>query len=397
MALHQPRRSASQKADHSRSEPAIGREAPAHSPAPTAEPAEAPALDRAPRGPISHAGIAALQRTHGNQFTQRALVGGLVQRFDKPLLKAGAVQQARSWYASRKEKYTPAIIKQIQQQVGASVDGLIGPETIQAVAVFQSNNSPLVVDGIAGPATLPALFPSGLAEQDKVDDYVEKAKAEVQGKWDTLATPEARAGALADEVNKKLTASGAPACNKQVIPLDAAGQFDFTTWTLQLGQQAFAKPTITDAEAADAADTVYHEARHAEQWHKMARLMAGQKKTAAEIVAKMGIPAAIAADAVGKPLAPGSTEALIAQGWFDSVYGKGAVARNQTLTELESAGTALEKANEKFAADPSEANKKKAAAAQLRFDKAHAAYMNLPEEADAWRVGGEVTAAYNLL
>jgi len=111
------------------------------------------------------------------------------------------------------------------------------------------------------------------------------------------------------------------------------------------------------------ADTVYHEARHAEQWYRMAQMRAGQGRTAAQIATEMGIPARIAAVAAGAPLARGSMDALIADGWYQSVYGSGSAHRERVLGPT---GT---------------------------YDE----YMNLPEESDAWRVGGAVTEAYNRL
>lgn len=368
-------------------------------------------------GPLSPAVLRSLQQTSGNQLVQR-LVGATrraepapprrrpqaesdeasaapaIQRQDEALLSAAQVEKARAWYASQPERYTPAIITQIQDAVGAEPDGVIGPETIQAVARFQAQNPPLAVDGMAGPRTLPTIFSSGLAEEDSIDEYVEEAQ-EVQEDWDTLGSAESRGQALAAAVNAKLQAAGVPSCNVSVADIGQnAGQFDFATWTLELGQEPFGADAVSDAEAADMADTVYHEARHAEQWFRMAQLRAGQGRSAAEIADEMGIPPHIAAEAVAAPLARGSMEALIAQGWYDSVYGRDAEHRNRVLELLEQRGNELEAAQAAHDADPSPENEVRLDEARREFRKAHADYMNLPEEADAWRVGGAVTEAY---
>jgi hypothetical protein len=93
----------------------------------------------------------------------------------------------------------------------------------------------------------------------------------------------------------------------------------------------------------------------------MAQMLAGQGRTAAQIANGMGIPNRIAVEAVAHPLASGSMEALIADGWYQSVYGRGRAHRERVLRPT---GTWEE-------------------------------YLNLPEESDAWRLGGGITEAYN--
>ena len=149
----------------------------------------------------------------------------------------------------------------------------------------------------------------------------------------------------------------------------------------------------------------------------MARLLAGQGKKASEIATTMHIPARIAADAAKKPLTAAGTEGKEATSWYDSVYGANAAARNKTLTNLK---TLAKKTNDaaiesnkrgaeyqKLAKDPKVAPKV-LAAALARWKAAYAkwqaavkeqqanyqAYRNLPEEADAWKIGSSVTAAY---
>jgi hypothetical protein len=303
---------------------------------------------------------------------------------------------AKSWYAGRRTQYTPEIIRQIQTSLGVGVTGIINDETVQAVARWQQSNPPLKVDGMAGPRSLPALFSSGLARSDEMDQYVTEAK-QVQTNWATLATAQARADALMVIVNARLTSAGVPTCVGVLRDLGAAaGQLDFPTWQIDLGQQAFSRATITDDQAAEIANTVYHEARHAEQWFRMAQMLAGQGRAARQIEIQMGIPARIAVQAFSNPLAQGSMEALIAQGWYESVYGARANYRNRVLTEALSSKTALDAAQTAFDTNPTPANQARLTAARRRFDVAYQKYVDLPEEADAHRVGNAVEARYRL-
>jgi hypothetical protein len=275
-------------------------------------------------------------------------------------LSAAQVQKAIGFYRKRSRQYTPEIISQIQAGVGVPETGTVDAAMVQAVARYQQVNSPLAVDGMAGPRTLPALFPSGLAEEEEVEAFAGAARGVIEGDWATQTTEE-RADALIAAVNARLDAAGVPQVTRVIQDLGGdAGRFAFSLWAIRLDQATLESETFTDAQAADLADTVYHEARHAEQWYRMAQMLAGEGKTAAEIATEMGIPNRIAAEAVGDPLAPGSMEALIADGWYQSVYGTGRAHRRRVLGPT---GT---------------------------FEE----YQNLPEESDAWRVGGRVTAAY---
>lgn len=143
-----------------------------------------------------------------------------------------------------------------------------------------------------------------------------------------------------------------------------AGQFNFATWSMGLGKTPF-DPTTYEAghvaDHADLLDTVYHEARHSEQWFRQARERAGLGATAAQIVETIEIPQAIADAAVANPITQCDKSQYEAEAWYQSVYGSGAAHRDATLSDV-----------------------------QTHYED----YKNLPEEADAWKTGGEVTDAY---
>ena len=353
------------------------------------------------------ADILRLQSTAGNQAVQRFLAtrpgSSSVQRVGEdaeanPLSRSQAAA-AVSFYRSQPRRYTPAIISLIQDAVGTTPSGTISNEDVQAVARWQtklneSEDPSLKVDGMAGPRTLPTLFRSGLADQGAIDNYSKKAH-DLLDKWAELGTAEARINKLVELVNKELTIANVPNCDPKIDDAEGnLGQFEFETWALDIGKPAFEKDDPTPAEKADMADTIYHESRHAEQWYRMAQFQASQGKSAQQIADDMSIPKKIADKAFADPLKKGSMDALIAEGWNESVYGSRASFRNKVLKELAAAGKALEKAQAEFDKNPTPANQKKLDAANARDDKARADYFNLPEENDANRIGGRVTKGY---
>lgn len=308
---------------------------------------------------LSRADLLQLQHMVGNRNVNKIL-GQTIQRDDDDPLSAAQAIKAQSYYELRSDQYTETIISQLQDALGVPETGTVDEAMVQAAARWQAAHPPLAVDGMIGPRTLPALIPGGLAREAEIETYTEDARGVLEGDWASQSQEERADGILA-KVNERLTAANVPVVTKVIQDLGGdAGQFDFTPWAILLDDDLFAKESLTDAEKADLADTVYHEARHTEQWYRMAQMLAGQGRTAAQITSEMSIPARIAAEAVGDPLAQGSMDALIADGWYQSVYGSGSAHREHTLSD---AGTYEE-------------------------------YRNLPEESDAWRVGGAVTEAY---
>jgi len=197
----------------------------------------------------------------------------------------------------------------------------------------------------------------------------------------------------------------------------AAGQLDFQAWNIDLGEKSFATTNVIPAIVAGAADIVYHEARHAEQWHRMARIQAGTGKSAKTIATEMAIPKHVAEDAAADPLSGESKEATEGKAWLESVYGANAAHRNTVLTtlaaqgvELETKSAAARQAQQELQAldqDPQATAEAKAAAttacttaeaeyetALTAFQATYAQYRALPEEQDAWATGGAVQAAY---
>jgi hypothetical protein len=338
-----------------------------------------------------------LQGQAGNhavsRYVQRQLLGEEAPTSTEPL-DEGQISAALAFYRRQPWLYTAAVITDLRTRLGLDPAGGIAADLAQAVARFQrdegSNDPNLVVDGMAGPRSTPRLFPSGLARAGEGATFGAEAQVEAFDQWDTLGTAQARADALVVAVNRRLADAGVTTVTVGLYDGDApteAGSFDFPTWTMRLNRLLLNQSGLTQQDAADLANTVYHEARHTEQWFTMARFLAGQGYSAPGIALQLGIPANVARDAKDRPIQPGTTEAVVASGWYESVYGSGAAHREAVLTRVEDAGWAVTTAECRCKRAPSAANDALLAQAQAEFDVAHDAYRELPEENDAWATG----------
>ncbi len=323
------------------------------------------------------------------------------------LLSPGAAAKAVNYYVAQPKRYTPEIVRQIQAVVGVPETGRADEPMAQAVARWQEANGskdPLLKpDGMAGPRTLPQMFRSGLNVATGAMGFGGEAQTGVIDRWHEF-TPDERGIELAKLVNVHLDAAGVP----PVVPLVtdtgiAAGQFDGSLWTMELGRKVLSVAQPTLKEATQLVGTVYHEARHAEQTFREVQLRAMQLRTSpgvpdddklAKLVAKdVEVPKNIADKGVAAPLVAGSMLALIAQGWWDSDTGPGRGHRERVLTEIEAALPARDRAREELKKHPTPANQAALDRATARLHKAYDAYRDLPEEHDAWATGPLASAA----
>lgn len=208
--------------------------------------------------------------------------------------------------------------------------------------------------------------------------------------WTSLAAPAQRAAALGRQVTARLVAAGMPAPAVEAADIGPAlGQFDARVWTLRLSLPALSTlPTRPSSAAARVlAAAAHHEARHAEQWFRMARLRSSQGRTPAEIAAEMSLPAAVAeaAHRVHRPATAKAADAEARQ-WWDSVYGAGARHRNRVLADLLAAKAAYDEAARSYRSQPSPTTGAAMLEAKGRLAPAYAAYQALPEEEDALAV-----------
>jgi peptidoglycan hydrolase-like protein with peptidoglycan-binding domain len=303
------------------------------------------------------------------------------------LLTPAQAALAVSFYRGKPDLYPRDVILQIQHAVHSPETGTADPAMAQGVAKFQQS-SVLKVDGMAGPRTLPRLFNSGLATEANRKAFVASGKA-VEAKWTELATPKARADELFKGVKPLLDGEKVPAPKVALGDTGkAAGVFSGRSWTITFDQTTFSAASIDDDTARDVSGTVYHEARHAEQQHKMARMLATRGNSAAQIHAKMRIPTDIADDAFGNPLPKGVEFATAAQ-QYDSEFGAGKAHFEQAEAAAPS-NAELQAAKAAAAADPSPANK----ARYARLVAAFRAYHDLPTENDAFNTEGDLSTTW---
>lgn len=273
----------------------------------------------------------------------------------KDVLGPRQLESAKAFYNTNSADFTSKVIKQIQNKLGVTPSGAIDDATLQAVAKFQKDNG-LDVDGKLGPQSLPKLFTHGLATESAEKTYI---KAYLGIDWSTLKTAEERGSKMVGLANKRLKAAGVPECAVRVEDLgEDSGQFDFTDWSILVGNDFLGQEELTQTQLDDFANTVLHEARHAEQWFNIAQLLAGRGKTAREIADELGIPNKIAKAAKDKPLKLNEVKSLVAKNWYESIYGSGSDHRDHVLGD----------------------------------EGTYEDYRALPEESDAWRVGDEFDA-----
>ncbi|MEM7666379.1 MAG: hypothetical protein AAF250_11035 [Pseudomonadota bacterium] len=194
-------------------------------------------------------------------------------------------------------------------------------------------------------------MPTGLRNPAVIGRIV-AAMAASEANW-AGSLPRQRTLAIANIVVAELRAIGVtpPAVQVATFP-GLAGQFDFGPWTLQVDMgMAIGRVGQTQdemiAKIAELGDTVTHEARHCEQWFRMGRLLASQRRARGlfvdgrEICNRLGIDNRAVGDAAAGAGVMTNAERLEAEEWYESVYGGGSGFREQTFAlELNATGRA---------------------------------------------------------
>ena len=340
-----------------------------------------------------------LQQTIGNQAVQRLLIAREpVAEADAPApaadvtgpLSEGQVVKALSFYALDK-RYTPDIIAQIQTEVGTPPTGKMTPVDVQAVAKKQQEvnvgaEPKLKIDGMAGPRTLPSMFKFGLSEDDSVNEYTAAAKE----KWDNAEgrSEEEIAKEIVDElINKRFEELEIPALNVAIIEgLGSRGTFRNSNWTIRMDARQFREgDKFHDLKQTTA--VIYHEARHAEHDFRIAQMLARKGRDATQINARTRLELSVAEQAVAVKEKLTPMQALIAEHWFDSLYGaEGLEARRKNSEHLDKTFKAREEACEVFKSNPTPENREKLKKAKDAFKEAVAEHDDLPHEFDPERL-----------
>lgn len=181
---------------------------------------------------------------------------------------------------------------------------------------------------------------------------------------------------LVNAANAALVASRVPAVSQGNDSASGSNAyFDFGPWKIVFGGPLSGKRPLTQAFFVRCANVVYHEARHCEQWYRMAQAVARGydhisnqdlflafqqdiKRDAANINKRMGIHLSAATAAVSNPDYSPVPRSEI-QKWWRSIYAVNRNRRGKVLQHLDD---------------------------QDNYDR----YRNLAEEVDAWRLGDTV-------
>lgn len=160
--------------------------------------------------------------------------------------------------------------------------------------------------------------PEAMHASAQITQFVAAAKT-IFKDWDMYQTPEARIRMMAFAASDTLTAAGVP--TPVVVADDAETSFRAGAWRLSISKQSYSAKPANEDKAANIASTVYHEARHAEQYFNVARMLAGKGKNATEIAAEVpgGIPPRIAAEACLKPMPPTDPDCVQFQRILDAL------------------------------------------------------------------------------
>jgi hypothetical protein len=135
---------------------------------------------------------------------------------------------------------------------------------------------------------------------------------------------------LIAQVNDRLKALSVPPCSYNYDETEVSAVFSVVRWAIKLNPKAFASSSTVGSlsvrEASARVGSVYHEARHAEQHFRVARVLAGQGKSATEIQQQTDMPKPQAALAAQAPLRGDSRKnrRLVAEaaGWIPFTQGR---------------------------------------------------------------------------
>jgi len=214
---------------------------------------------------------------------------------------------------------------------------------------------------------------SGLASDEAIEAYTGAGKT-IFDAWQTLNSIN-RAVCIGKLVNNQLKSIGVHPCstNGSMDLGSINGKFNFPIWCIDINKNLLEVPNISKDQFASLINTMYHEARHCEQWFRSARWLAGMGRSNAAIAHEMQIPLDVADSACQNQLLPVSDfdelvalsirpipyialekrrmELAEAKEWYNSVYGKGDVHRRKTFRNFDLLKEHKKKIDEKILAE----------------------------------------------
>lgn len=309
---------------------------------------------------------------------------------------------------------TPEAVARIQRAAWDLIDklgvrrGEPGAEEKRALIVKQGNiphNTLKLLDSFAISRAELAMAErrrNGLKDTQATGQFVGDMQG-IEGGWSTMA-PSDRADSIGHRINARLRDIGVPEIKIKTAPLtsETAGQFERWNWSIALNEQVLHAPQISSSEFGELLNTVYHEARHAEQSFLIARMLIRRGGSPAETAQKTRIPLPVCeAAARTPPLSRAQTEA--ASVWFDSMLGPGAIRTTRVYAAFDRTALMLSAAQQAHRAsemDPHRSQEEKQQTAREvhrlaeQLAQLHRAYEAAPEEKDAIAVGNAAGRIY---
>ena len=259
---------------------------------------------------------------------------------------------------------------------------------------------------------------TGLRQESHIKMYAQEIcklakKNENKGTW-SASDVKTLGEKMLDQACRRLNACGVPKPGPKWnndVKFTANGQFAFSGWQVELSQRIWEAGLPAANRVAfwqfisEAADTIYHECRHCEQWFRMAIYMGMKEQkeglglTADSIASRMWIPLKIAKKAKKKSLSGDFLRE--AQAWRQSVYperklqtaktgmvGKG-IAQPTAFAMLGQT-TSRDVKLGKLGLKTTPGGGRTAQISQVVQARSGVDYLELAEERDAWATGGRV-------
>jgi len=253
---------------------------------------------------------------------------------------------------------------------------------------------------------------TGLAAAGAVDQFATNVKAPIAA-WDSYgADVEKRQRALFEPATKQLEALGAPRITSilqdpRMVAESTFAAFMPATWMVLINPSGL-QANATDEEKARVAGAIYHEIRHAEQFYRIARMLAGEG--AEQELSALGLRSDVVAQARKNPLprpqsAPKKGVLESEEKYQSRVgdYQQGAEQRREhaeakawheaTIRYRDMTIKKDETEKEYYAAKATQAtDPERYKAAWLQYRQAYKLYQSTAVEADAWAAGGMIEA-----
>jgi hypothetical protein len=244
----------------------------------------------------------------------------------------------------------------------------------------------------------PAAQHQGLGRGRAIRGY-QRELGQMESKWSAMAVSQ-RTQHLTDVINGSLRRVGVHEVTVQSAALSEGthGKFIFQEWQVQINETVLHSPTLTAKQFQDLANTLYHEARHAEQWFHIAGYLAlqGLDATGIEQLTYMKPNPVLAAMRNARKMS--KQQIADAKAYTENIYGEKSGYRNATLEASENEQQTQKQLEIDIQTKPLTqaellAKGKELYDSEQRSTSLYEAYLGFPEEVDAHAVGNRTGVA----